>query len=178
MKLFSMTDRGVQKLVKQGVIPKPKPRGEYEVTACTIQYIQYLQNRGGGQEGGEGYIDRFKEEARLTKYKADNEQLKAEVLNAKLVDIETVQKAAFDLARTVRDGLGNIPDRIAPIIAAEADVHSVHVLISKEINQSLERLSNGNGKIGTAGKKPVVRKKSVKRSTRKASGKRAKKKRG
>jgi hypothetical protein len=41
----------------------------------------------------------------------------------------------------VRDALRTIPDRVAPIVAAETDQAAIHALLLKEIGQALEGLS-------------------------------------
>jgi hypothetical protein len=62
----------------------------------------------------------------------------------KLVDVEEVNKSAFEMGRIIRDALLNLPDRLAPILAAESDVHKVHALMMKEIRTRLETLT-GHG---------------------------------
>jgi phage terminase Nu1 subunit (DNA packaging protein) len=59
-----------------------------------------------------------------------------------LVDAEAVRQAAFEKARQVRDSLLNIPARISPILAAERDTKKVNEILTNEIRQCLENLSN------------------------------------
>lgn len=59
----------------------------------------------------------------------------------KLVDIESVKKEAFTMARKVRDGLLNIPDRISAILATTSNEKEVHEILNKEINLALEELT-------------------------------------
>ena len=49
--------------------------------------------------------------------------------------------AAFRRARIVRDGMLNLPDRVAAVLAAETDVAKVHEVLSKEIRLILEEIS-------------------------------------
>jgi len=58
-----------------------------------------------------------------------------------LVSASGVRKAAFELARVVRDALLNIPDRAAPLIAAETDPIRVHAILSDEITMVLNELT-------------------------------------
>jgi hypothetical protein len=58
----------------------------------------------------------------------------------KLVDAEIVKREAFKTARIVRDALSNIPDRLAPQLAAESDQFKIHRLMTEEIRKSLEAL--------------------------------------
>ena len=61
----------------------------------------------------------------------------------KYVDADEVKVAAFNKARIVRDGLLNIPDRLAALLAAESDEHKVHKLLASEIRAVLEEQSGG-----------------------------------
>jgi len=60
---------------------------------------------------------------------------------AKLVSRDEVTVAAFTKARTIRDNLLNIPDRVAAMLAAESDPTQVHQILSDEIRKALIELS-------------------------------------
>ena len=68
-------------------------------------------------------------------------EIKAKVEAGKYIDADTVKTAAFNKARVVRDGLLNIPDRLAAVLAAENDPARVHELLAAEIRTALEELS-------------------------------------
>ncbi len=70
-------------------------------------------------------------------------EIKARVEAGKYVDADEVKVAAFNKARVVRDGLLNIPDRLAALLAAESDEHKVHELLASEIRAALEELTGG-----------------------------------
>ncbi|HFB98051.1 MAG TPA: hypothetical protein ENJ62_02830 [Bryobacterales bacterium] len=70
-------------------------------------------------------------------------EIKARVEAGKYVDADEVKVAAFNKARIVCDGLLNIPDRLAALLAAESDEHKVHKLLASEIRAVLEELSGG-----------------------------------
>jgi hypothetical protein len=61
--------------------------------------------------------------------------------SAKLVSRDEVTVAAFTKARTVRDNLLNIPDRLAAMLAAETDPNAVHRILTAEIRKALDELS-------------------------------------
>jgi hypothetical protein len=46
------------------------------------------------------------------------------------------------LHMAVRDSLRTIPDRVAPIVAAETDQAKIHAMLLKEIGQALEGLGS------------------------------------
>jgi len=68
-------------------------------------------------------------------------EIKARVEAGKYVDADDVRSAAFNKARVVRDGLLNIPERLAAVLAAETDAGRIHALLNQEIRAALEELS-------------------------------------
>jgi hypothetical protein len=72
--------------------------------------------------------------AKLTKLEFDER-------SAKLVDKNELKMKLAKLHMAVRDSLRTIPDRVAPIVAAENDQAKIHALLLKEIGQALEGLS-------------------------------------
>ncbi len=62
----------------------------------------------------------------------------------KLVSRDEMQVAAFNRYRMFRDGMLNIPDRLAAVLAAEGDPRRVHKLLSTEIRKALTEFSNAN----------------------------------
>ena len=68
-------------------------------------------------------------QARLTK-------LDYEERSGKLVSADEVQVAAFNRFRQFRDGMLNIPDRLAAVLAAEGDPGRVHELLVDRDSQS------------------------------------------
>jgi hypothetical protein len=76
--------------------------------------------------------------ARLTRLEFDQR-------SAKLVDKAELKMRLAKLHMSVRDALRTIPDRVAPIVAAETDQAKIHAMLLKEIGQALEGL---NGAIG------------------------------
>lgn len=63
--------------------------------------------------------------------------------SAKLVDKAELKLKLAKLHMAVRDALRTIPDRVAPIVAAEQDQAKIHALLLKEIGQALEGLDGG-----------------------------------
>ena len=72
--------------------------------------------------------------AKLTKLDFDQR-------SGKLVDKAELKMRLAKLHMAVRDSLRTIPDRVAPIVAAETDQAKIHAMLLKEIGQALEGLS-------------------------------------
>lgn len=77
-------------------------------------------------------------------YLARLAKIEFEERTSKLVSRDEVTVAAFMTARTVRDNLLNIPDRLAAMLAAESDASRVHETLSEEIRKALIELSRDN----------------------------------
>jgi len=75
--------------------------------------------------------------------KAARQRMLLEKEAGRLVEKELVQHAAFTLARAAQEALVAIPDRLASVLAAEADAGQVHKLLSEEIRRVCNELSKG-----------------------------------
>ena len=70
-------------------------------------------------------------------YMARLAKIEFEERSGKLVSRDEVEIAAFNRFRTFRDGMLNIPDRLAAVLAAETDPARVFELLSTEIRKAL-----------------------------------------
>ena len=73
--------------------------------------------------------------ARLTRLEFDQR-------SGRLVDKNELKMRLAKLHMAVRDSLRTIPDRVAPIVAAENDQAKIHAMLLKEIGQALEGLGS------------------------------------
>jgi hypothetical protein len=92
-----------------------------------------------------GGLDYFRARAIRENYLARLAKIEFEEKTAKLISRDEVQVAAFTKARTVRDNLLNIPDRLAAMLAAEGDADKVHQILTGEIRKALDELAGANG---------------------------------
>ena len=106
-------------------VPPPKaPEPEVEQTAGEQRTATFQQAR----TLREAYM------ARLAK-------LEYEEKTGSLIRADAVKNEAFRIARVVRDGILNIPDRIAGDLAAETDQFAIHQKLTAELRKALEGLS-------------------------------------
>lgn len=68
-------------------------------------------------------------------------ELRARAQAGRLLPADEVEAAAFARARAVRDALLALPDRLAPLLAAEPDPARCHDLLSTDIHAVLEDLA-------------------------------------
>ena len=75
-------------------------------------------------------------------YQARLAKLEYEEKTGKLIDAEKVKRDAFELARTVRDHILNIPDRISAELVGITDQPTMHSVLLRELNTALQGLSD------------------------------------
>ena len=105
-KLFNVTDRRIQQLAKEGVIPK-SARGKYPLIGVIQGYVGYLQERGLGQDFSDN--DLRAERLRLTKAQADNMEIKNELAKGKAAPVNIIQMCLSKVAGEVAGLLDGIP---------------------------------------------------------------------
>ena len=94
--------------------------------------------------GSDQEIPSFNESrAKSEHFRAELARLDLEVKEEKLCEAEKVRREAFSLARSVRDAVNTIPDRVANQFAAETDPVVIHQALTEELRKALERLTDG-----------------------------------
>lgn len=83
-------------------------------------------------------------------YQARLAKLEYEERSGKLIATEQVNRSAFKVARAVRDGLMNLPDRLAAELAAESDAAAIHSRLAREIRDVLRELTGTVSALDTA----------------------------
>jgi hypothetical protein len=69
-------------------------------------------------------------------------EMEADRLAGKLIDRTEVERVWFENARLIRDGILNIPDRLASLLASVNDPHKVHQLLDAELRKALDNLAD------------------------------------
>ena len=90
-----------------------------------------------------GGLDYSRARAVRENYLARLTKIEFEERSGKLVNRDEVQVAAFNKFRTFRDGMLNIPDRVAAMLAAESDATRAHEILATEIRRALLEFADG-----------------------------------
>jgi hypothetical protein len=139
----------VEKAVKQGRI-RTTPEGKLDVEQADRDWGRNSSpvnaprqaSRAAEPNDGAGRGPTYAQSRAVRElYLARLAKIEFEERAAKLVSRDEVTVAAFTKARTVRDNLLNIPDRVAAMLAAESDPTRVHQILSDEIRKALIELS-------------------------------------
>lgn len=142
--LLRLTERRVQQLSKEGVIPKAE-RGRYELAPAVQGYITYLQDRLAPREsdGDPDRIDYHVEKARKTKAEADMAEMEAARMRGDLVDaLEMKNVLELVMSEVKTKLLNNAPTRIAARTKAEKKEAQIKAIAKEEIAASLQALAS------------------------------------
>ena len=128
-KLLMLSERRCQQLVKDGIIPK-HPRGEYDLVQSVQGYVKFLRERAFG---GVANTDQHAEKTRLVSAQANIAEMTDAEMRGELVRTDDIRRTIFSAARSVRNSVQTISDRISMPIAGMSDQHDIHTLIDGEI---------------------------------------------
>jgi phage terminase Nu1 subunit (DNA packaging protein) len=140
-RLLLMSERRVQQLTKEGVIPKAD-RGRYELAPAVQGYIRYLQDRNLKVDGNT-LIDVNAERARKIRAEADIAEIEAAKKRGETATIKQVQRTVENAFAEVRAHMRNIPNRIVTQIIGESDESLMKGKILSEIDNALLSISDG-----------------------------------
>ena len=77
-------------------------------------------------------------------FKAQKHRAEYEEKIKNLVDLRLVRKDFREKAKSFRNFIMKISDRVAPIVASESDVREVRNILDSELRESLEILAIGD----------------------------------
>lgn len=116
-KLLMLTDRRVQQLVTEGVLPKAE-RGRYELVPVVQGYIRYLRDRAipgdAADAGGPGGI--ASDKGRLVKAEADIAEMKAAQMRGDLISVQAFTPEIERAVAAARARLLSVPSKLAPVL--------------------------------------------------------------
>ena len=153
-KLKSLSPEYCRRLIAKGIIPKScckkfgkrwqvNPKCADKALDENLSQINRKKSKQKKvvQKAGFESLSFSQARAKKEKYLAALRKLEFEEKSGKLISADEVEREYFSIARTVRDGILNLPARISAILAAELDVDKVNSILTDEILQVLEALS-------------------------------------
>ena len=136
--IFGVTERRIQQLAKDGIIPKPV-KGNYELIGCVQGYIAFMQERAFGKDSGA--LDAHQERARLLKAQADKTELEVQTLNGQLIPSAEVEAGWSALVVAFRSRLLGLPTRGAHQVIGKTEFHEVENALRELVQEALTELS-------------------------------------
>lgn len=107
-KLLNITERRLQQLVKEGIVPKAG-RNQYPLAGCIRGYVKYLQ---AGHVAGEVEVDpeRLTPFMRRAHYQSELEKLKLETERRELIPRIEVEQEMAHVLKIVAEMMDTLPD--------------------------------------------------------------------
>ena len=137
-KLLDLSERRVQQLSREGVIPKAK-RGQYDLIGAVRGYVRYLRDQAvQAQAGAPDYAT---ERARLLRAKADLAEMEREEKRRALIAADEVETAWIAVLALLKTRLLALPDRLAPQAFEKETIGDTRNLIRVAIREVLEELA-------------------------------------
>ena len=134
-KLLDKTERRVQQLVIEGIIPRHS-RGCYALVPAVNGYLKYLRD-GAIPSGEDGNQKR-----RLLKARADIAEMKAERLDAEHVPVGEVEKAWTEVLVRYGQRTMEIAPRAAPLLVGETSIIDCRRIIEELVHEALAELAS------------------------------------
>lgn len=138
-KLFNLSERRIQQLAREGVIPRVRT-GEYDVIGAIRGYLKSLQPEHNDQVSSN--YQRAK--TRLINLQADQVTLRLARDQTKLLSAIDVDNTWSDRILCARAILQGLPPRLSAQISALCQVDSPHAItriIAQGINEALDELA-------------------------------------
>ena len=146
--LFGVTERRVQQLAKEGIIPAAKTRPYMFDLLPTVQaYIKHLRDQANGKEQKstdtvQAESDKLRAEADLKQSKAKIAGMHLKELEGKMHRSEDVEAMTNDLVYTVRSMILALPGRLAMDIVQATSAAEASALIRSECYKILDELAD------------------------------------
>lgn len=135
-KLLLLTERRVQQLAKEGVIPKAAS-GRYEFVPVVQSYVRYLRDRA---VDGNIEDDYGKNRSRLTKLRADAAEIELRVMEEKFIPIDDVEHGVSRDYANLRAKLQQIAPKVASRGASLTNPGELQDLVNMYVREALEEL--------------------------------------
>ncbi len=137
-KLLDLSERRVQQLSREGVIPKAE-RGQYDLVGSVRGYVRYLRDQAlKAQAGAPDYAA---ERARFIRARADLAEMEAKEKRRSLIAADQVEAAWIAVLALLRTRLLALPDRLAPQVFEQSTVGDTRNLIRAAIREVLDDLA-------------------------------------
>ena len=137
-RLLDLSERRVQQLSREGVIPKAE-RGQYDLIGSVRGYVRYLRDQVlKAQAGAPDYAA---ERARFIRARADLAEMEAEEKRHALIAAEQIEAAWIAVLALLRTRLLALPDRLAPQAFEQSTVGDTRNLIRAAIREVLDDLA-------------------------------------
>ncbi len=146
--IFGRTERWVQQLAKEKIIPVAHIRPyQFDLNETVQSYFRYLSEKASGREQKDASTekstaDKLRAEADLKKYKAEIARLQFQEIQGKMHRSEDVKEIVGALVYTVRSMIMALPGRVAMDVVNVKSASEASEIIRAECYEILNRLAD------------------------------------
>ena len=167
-KLLKLSERRVQQLTKEGIIPR-LDRNKYELVPSVHGYIDYLRHQLSAEVSADDVV---KNRNRLTLATAELREIEKAKLEDELIPTHEVKKTWLQYVNLLKTKLLSLPNKAAPQMVTVSTINEAKLILKERINESLNEISKAditNREQGTTISTPS--KSEVNKATAKANSK-------
>ena len=147
-KLLKLTERRVQQLAKDDIIPKAE-RGKYDLISSVHGYIDFLKAKAGGDFTAEDVI---KNKNKLMKAKAEIAEIEKMKATGELIPKEEVKRTWLELVHKIKQKLLSIPNKVAPVVVTVKSINEIKLILQDKIYEALYEISSDERSVEVSNK--------------------------
>ena len=162
-KLLKLSERRVQQLAKDNIIPKAE-RGKYDLVSSVHGYVDFLKAKAGGDFTAEEVL---KNKNKLLKAKAEIAEIEKQKATGELIPKEEVKRTWLELVHKIKQKLLSIPNKVAPVVVTVKNISEIKLILQDKLYEALYEISSddrgvaknneSNKATSTSNDKPVGR---------------------
>ena len=137
-KLLKLTERRIQQLAKDNIIPRAE-RGKYDLVSSVHGYIDFLKAKAGGDFTAEDVI---KNKNKLIKAKAELAEIEKMKATSELIPQEEVKSSWLELVHKLKQKLLSIPNKISPILVNIKNTNQIKLILQEKIYEALYEITS------------------------------------
>ena len=137
-KLLKLSERRVQQLAKDNIIPKAE-RGKYDLVSSVHGYIDFLKAKAGGEFTIE---EVNKNKNKLIKAKAELAEIEKMKATSELIPQEEVKSSWLELVHKLKQKLLSIPNKVSPILVNIKNTNEIKLILQDKIYEALYEIAS------------------------------------
>lgn len=148
-KLFDITPRHIQVLVKDGTLPKPDTKSGYDLFGCVAAYVKYQRAiiNKRDEESSKGKTQK----ARLLELQADAKQIDNDERRGGLISAKLVEDVCLEMCSIFASGLESMPGRLSSQLAGVHRPAEIKDILFGEIRAIRQAVANSIGSLAASG---------------------------
>jgi len=137
-KLLKLSERRVQQLAKDNIIPKAE-RGKYDLVSSVHGYVDFLKAKAGGDFTAEEVL---KNKNKLLKAKAEIAEIEKKKATGELKPKEEVKRTWLELVHKIKQKLLSIPNKVAPVVVTVKNTSEIKLILQDKLYEALYEITS------------------------------------